>query len=111
MIFLVFIAFAFLENFSQFLETIEFVFLIVLVHNGLGMLLGYGVGRIARLKEADARAISFETGIQNSGLALVIIFSYFQDLGGMAVLAGWWAIWDMISGMIMMLIWQKRKAV
>jgi BASS family bile acid:Na+ symporter len=48
---------------------------------------------------ADTKAIAIETGIQNSALALLLIFDFFDGLGGMAITAGWWGIWDIFSGL------------
>ena len=40
-----------------------------------------------------------EVGIQNSALALVIVFTFFDGLGGMAVIAAWWGVWHLIAGL------------
>ena len=85
------------------------VFFIVLVHNGLAYVLGFYFARINRLQERDVRAISIETGIQNSGLGLILIFNYFYGLGGMAVVAAWWGVWDIISGFALSNYWTYRK--
>jgi len=39
------------------------------------------------------RTLALETGIQNSGLGLILIFNFFDGLGGMAIMAGWWGVW------------------
>ena len=44
--------------------------------------------------------MSIEVGIQNSALALVLVFNFFNGLGGMAVLAAWWGTWHIIAGLI-----------
>jgi len=61
-----------------------------------------------KLEERDRRAICLETGIQNSGLGLIIIFNVFDGLGGMALIAAWWGIWHLISGFSLALFWEKR---
>ncbi len=71
----------------------------VLAHNAVAYALGYLLSAGVGLNLADRKAITLETGIQNSGLALILIFNFFDGLGGMALLAGWWGIWDMISGL------------
>ena len=43
--------------------------------------------------------MAIETGIQNSGLGLGLIFAFFDGLGGMAIVAGWWGIWHIVSGL------------
>jgi bile acid:Na+ symporter, BASS family len=59
---------------------------------------GYGAAAAARLPERDRRAVAIEVGIQNSALALVLIFGFFDGLGGMALVAAWWGIWHIIAG-------------
>lgn len=100
-IFLSFIAGAFASNFELFLKYIHLIILVVLAHNALAYTAGYLLGRSLRLPLAQTKAVAIETGIQNSGLALVIIFNFFDGLGGMAFIAGWWGIWDMISGLLL----------
>ena len=38
------------------------------------------------------------------------MFTFFDGLGGMAVVAGWWGIWDIIAGLALATIWSKRRA-
>jgi BASS family bile acid:Na+ symporter len=85
------------------------VFFIVLIHNGLAFVQGFYFARLNKLPEQDVRAISMETGIQNSGLGLILIFNYFYGLGGMAVLAAWWGVWDIISGFLLSTYWSYQK--
>lgn len=69
--------------------------------NSQTLFTGYIVGLIGRVPVADRRTLSIETGIQNSGLALVLIFNpkLFDANGGMAFMAAWWGIWQMLSGL------------
>ncbi|MEK6475963.1 bile acid:sodium symporter family protein [Catalinimonas sp. 4WD22] len=106
-IFGVFIVGAFAANFHIFLEYIHFIMLLVIIHNALAYGGGYSLGQIFSLSLPDKKAIALETGIQNSGIALVLIFNFFDGLGGMAIIAGWWGIWDIISGLA--LAWGLSK--
>lgn len=74
--------------------------LIVFFLNAQTLFTGYLVGTIGRVSKPDRRTLSIETGIQNSGLALVLIFNpnLFGAIGGMAFMAAWWGIWQMVSG-------------
>jgi len=101
------IALAFLKNVDIFLEYYQYIIYIVLIHNGIALFSGYSIAKLMRLSKADRRTISIETGIQNSGLALVIIFGMFDGNGGMALIAAWWGIWHIISGFIMSMIFSK----
>ncbi|MEJ2284565.1 MAG: bile acid:sodium symporter family protein [Desulfobacterales bacterium] len=87
-------------NWQYFINYVGFVFFGVLVHNALALNLGYWSGRLARLNEADSRAVSIEVGIQNSGLGLVLVFNFFDGLGGMAIITAWWGIWHIIAGLV-----------
>ncbi|MFT6997301.1 MAG: BASS family bile acid:Na+ symporter [Cryomorphaceae bacterium] len=94
-----FIAVGLLKNLDAFLEHIHLVFLLVLVHNGMALLAGYLSGRAFGLQGDLSRTVIIETGIQNSGLGLIIIFNFFDGNGGMAMIAAWWGIWHIISGL------------
>lgn len=96
-----------LENIKNYLGI---VFFIVLIHNCLALLVGYGWTRnIMKLPKTDAQSVSIETGIQNSGLALILIFNYFKGAGGMALIAAWWSVWHLISAMVLAFWWKKHK--
>ena len=111
--FLVMVAVMLKNNFHQFVDNIHVIFLIVLIHNALALGSGFSLASIFKLKRKDRRAISIETGIQNSGLALTLmfnpkIFPVDFELGGMAVIAAWWGIWHIISGLIMASLWGRK---
>jgi BASS family bile acid:Na+ symporter len=97
-IFALFVIGALAANWQHFVNFVGAVFLVVLAHNALALAGGYGLAAVMGLGERDRRAISIETGIQNSGLGLVLIFNFFDGLGGMAIIAAWWGIWHIISG-------------
>ena len=94
-------------NWAHFLKYVGAVFGLVLVHNALALTLGYTAAFVARLEEQDRRAVSIEVGIQNSGLGLTLIFTFFNGLGGMALVAAWWGIWHIIAGMTLALFWSR----
>ncbi len=108
-IFIAFVLVAFSKNFELFLDYIQYVILLVFAHNSLALLLGNSLGRIWKLPPRDVRTLTIETGIQNSGLGLVLIFTFFQGLGGMALVAAWWGIWHIISGLAISFFWSYRK--
>ncbi len=100
-IFLTFIIGAFLNNLDVFLNHVHHVFFLVILHNGLLFATGFILAKTAGLNLLDQKTISIETGIQNSGLGLMLVFSFFGGLGGMAILVAFWAIWDMVSGLLL----------
>ena len=50
------------------------------------------------------RALTFEVGIQNSGLAIVILLSQLEGLGGAAAIAAIWGVWHLIAGGFIVLV-------
>lgn len=98
------------DNWGIFVDFIGVVLLAVFLQDVLSLALGYGVARVTRLPEASRRAMTFEVGIRNSGLGLVIVFTYFDGLGGMALVAAWWGIWDMVAGLVVAEGWKRRGA-
>ena len=107
-VFLGVLALALSANWSIFLRVIGLVVLIVLVHNALALSLGYSAGRLAGLPARDTRAVTIEVGIQNAALGLILIFDFFNGLGGMAIIAAWWGIWHIIAGLIIAFFWSRR---
>ncbi len=102
-----FIAFAFAGNASTFIQNIHLVFGIVLLHNALGFFTGFIAGRLMRLSVPDTKTITIETGIQNAGLGLILVFNFFDGNGLMALVAATWGVWHLISGWL--LAWAMKK--
>ncbi|MBL7817596.1 MAG: bile acid:sodium symporter family protein [Saprospiraceae bacterium] len=98
-------------NLNNILQFVGKVFTIVLVLNALAFAVGYGLGKINKLPEADCRALTFETGIHNVTLALIIIFNFFDGLGGMALVAAWYGIWDLVTGFSLATWWGRKGLV
>lgn len=103
-----FVLIAFWNNISVFVERIYSVFWLVLFHNGSGLLGGYFFSRLLKNTEAVNRTVAIETAIQNSGLGLIIIFTFFDGNSDMAIIAAWWAIWHLISGFSFAYFMQRR---
>ncbi|MCB0587446.1 MAG: bile acid:sodium symporter family protein [Phaeodactylibacter sp.] len=110
-IFLGFIVAAVYGNFDNIVKYLHVVFLLVLVHNASALLTGYWWAKSNGLSRQDARAISIETGIQNSGLGLILIFNFFNGLGGMAMIAAWWGVWHLVSAFSLALLWRERSVL
>ena len=100
-------------NFDHFKRFVHLVFFIVLMHNALALATGFIFSTLMKRPRVDRRTITIETGIQNSGLALALMFNpkIFPpelELGGMAVIAAWWGIWHILSGLTMASLWSKK---
>ena len=98
LVFLGFVAIAFSNNFGLFLERFHSFFWLVVFHNLMALSLGYGMGMLLKLPVADRRAVTMEVGIQNSGLGLVILFTFFPEAGGMMLITAFWGVWHLVSG-------------
>jgi BASS family bile acid:Na+ symporter len=91
-----------------FTEHIGTVAIAVFLHDALALALGFAIARAFRLDEGSTRAMTFEVGIRNAGLGLLFVFTFFGGLGGMAVVAAWWGVWDIIAGLVLALLWARR---
>lgn len=105
---------AFINNYEYFWANIKYIFLLVLVQNSMAFLIGYLFSLSFKLNRQNCRTISIETGIQNSGLALVLLFNpkIFPPelaIGGMAFIAAWWGIWHILAGLGIASLWSYRK--
>ena len=107
-IFLLIVLGALITNWSHFLNVVGFVVIVVFIHNALALSTGYFTARIARLDRRDSRAVSIEVGIQNSALGLVLVFNFFEGLGGMAIIVAWWGIWHIIAGLTIAFIFSRQ---
>lgn len=102
--FIAMVVLSFAGNLDAFLKCVKYIFIVVLIHNLLALCIGFGMGTAFKVPEKDRRTLTIETGIQNSGLGLVLllgtsIFAGFPPHGGMLVITAWWGIWHIISGL------------
>ena len=108
---------SFSQNFQIILDNIFYVFFIVLLHNASALGVGYFGGKLAKVPEADVRSLTIETGIQNSGLGLILLFNpaifppevWHGHYGGMLFIAAWWGIWHIISGLGVAYLFRRKK--
>ena len=112
--FIAMVILSFWGNREAFLQCVKYIFLVVLIHNLLALALGFSVGTIFKLPKPDRRTLTIETGIQNSGLGLVLllgtsIFAGFPPHGGMLVITAWWGVWHIISGLTVATIFNRSK--
>ena len=110
--FLAMVAIAFRSNYDFFLQFIKYIFLLVLVHNLIAFTTGFSFASLMKVRPFDRRAITIETGIQNSALGLALLFNpkIFPPelaIGGMMVIVAWWGVWHIISGLITAGIWSS----
>lgn len=106
--FAAFVILAFANNLNHFMDHIHRVVLVVFLHNAVALLTGFWSSRFAGLSMANQKTIAIETGIQNSGLGLILIFRFFDGMGGMALVAAWWGIWHIVSGLTISWYWSRQ---
>ena len=113
--FIAMVVLTFGNNIDAFMKCIRYIFLIVLVHNLLALGIGFGTGTLLRVPYKDRRTLTIETGIQNSGLGLVLLFNplifnseIWANNGGMVVITAWWGVWHIISGLSLAWLWRVR---
>lgn len=81
-----------------------------ILQNALVLLIGYGVGRALLLATAGVRAMTFEMGVRNTALGLVLALAYFDRLGGVALVVAFWGLWDTCSGLALSTLWRRSAA-
>ena len=108
---------SFAQNFQIFIDNIFYVFFIVMLHNMVALATGYFGGRLAGLPLNDTQALTIETGIQNSGLGLILLFNtaifppevWHGNYGGMLFITAWWGIWHIISGLCVSYYFRRKN--
>ncbi|TXG38900.1 bile acid:sodium symporter family protein [Seonamhaeicola maritimus] len=108
-IFAAIVVIAFSNNLDVFNAYIHHVLLLGISHNIVAITLGFLVASLFGLSFKNKKTIAIETGIQNSGLGLLLIFTFFNGLGGMAILAAFWGIWHIISGLLLAFYWSNKN--
>lgn len=93
-------------NVDNILSSLGLILVVVILHNGLGYLLGYSVGKLFKLGKKKSITLSVEVGMQNSGLAASLAASQFAAMPMAAVPAALFSAWHNISGAI--LVWVVR---
>lgn len=88
-------------------ETGLIIFAVVVLHNGLGLALGYLLAKVCGMSIAKRKAISMEVGMQNSGLGVALAMAHFSPLA--AVPSAIFSVWHNISGPILATIYANFK--
>jgi BASS family bile acid:Na+ symporter len=109
LILIAFITVAFYENLDIFQSHIHHVFYLVFILNTLLYVVGFYTAKFSGLSYENQKTLSIETGIQNSGLGLMLVFLFFEGLGGMALLVAFWGIWDIFSGLVLAYFWNRKQ--
>lgn len=110
LIFLAIVVFAFAKNWEIFTKYISALFFLVLIQNVVALTSGFSMAKLFKLNLPDTKTLTIETGIQNSGLGLILYFNFFSDytLGGMGMIVAWWGIWHIIAGLSVASLWVRK---
>ncbi len=100
-----FIVGALAGNWSYFVAFLGIILVVVTIHDAVALAIGYGTAYVGGLGTRERKAVTFEVGIRNAGLGLGLVFTFFGGLGGMAIVAGWWGVWDIIAGLTLASFW------
>lgn len=95
------------HNSARILATGGLVFAVVFLHNMLGYLCGFLLGKVLGLDTARTKAISIEVGMQNSGLATSLAGSSFPDLAMATVPGAIFSVWHNISGALLASVYRR----
>ena len=108
LIFVAFVCIAIFGNLAKIGEYVGLVFGMTALHNGLALLGGFVIATLAGISAANRRTVTLETGLQNSGLGMTLVFTFFPQYGGMAIVLAWWGIWHLITGFALAWLWGRR---
>ena len=97
------------HNAQKILECTLIVWGLVIIHNLLGLALGYTLGTLLRLPNSKRSAISIEVGMQNSGLATSLATTHFAIYPMAAIPGAIFSVWHNFSGSIVASIFRKHN--
>lgn len=87
-------------NSSRLMQVGYLIIIVVALHNCLGYLLGFIIGKLLRLDNSKCKAISIEVGMQNSGLATSLASTHFASMPLATIPGAIFSVWHNISGSI-----------
>lgn len=94
---------------AQILESGLMILAVVILHNGLGYLLGFWAAKWFQLPFADSKAITIEVGMQNSGLGVALAAVHFAASPVTAVPNAIFSLWHNISGPALATYWASKE--
>ncbi|MGA6105223.1 bile acid:sodium symporter family protein [Pseudomonas solani] len=80
---------------------------VVVLHNGLGLALGYLAGKVFGLPLAQRKTLAIEVGMQNSGLGAALASAHFSPLA--AVPSALFSVWHNLSGSLLAALFRRMK--
>lgn len=80
---------------------------VVVLHNGIGLALGYLAGRLFGMPLAQRKTLSIEVGMQNSGLGAALASAHFSPLA--AVPSALFSVWHNLSGPLLATLYRRMS--
>lgn len=93
---------------DRIIESGLLIFAVVVLHNGLGYLIGFVVAKALKLQYNDQKAVSIEVGMQNSGLGVALSGVHFAASPVTAVPSAVFSFWHNISGPLLATYWAAK---
>jgi BASS family bile acid:Na+ symporter len=94
-------------NKGKILESGPIIFAVVILHNLGGYALGYLFAKLFGMNLAKRKAVTLETGMQNSGLGAALAAAHFNPIA--AVPSAIFSVWHNISGSILATWFAKKE--
>ena len=96
---------------SQYLSlSYKDIFILVIFINALGLTVGFVFAKLLKLPLADAKAVAFESGIQNATFGIILVLNFFNGLGEMLLFCMLYGVWQLIAGTCLSLYWNKKAS-
>ncbi|MEI0567301.1 bile acid:sodium symporter family protein [Brachyspira pulli] len=95
-------------NSQRLMQVGHLVVIVIIIHNTLGYMLGYFLGKVCKFNNAKCKTISIEVGMQNAGLASSLASTHFAYMALAAVPGAIGSVWHCISGSIVANIMAAR---
>lgn len=85
------------------------IIVVVMMHNLLGLSVGFLTGRLLRLPRPKCVAVSIEVGMQNSGLASSLAILHFAAFPLAAIPGAVFSVWHNISGALVAKLFSRTS--
>ena len=77
------------------------------LHNAIGLGLGYGAAKTVGMGEKKSRAIAFEIGMENSGLAVALAIAHLDPVA--AIPGAIFSVWHNLTGSLLAGFWGSKE--
>tara|TARA_B100000989_G_scaffold296802_1_gene280840 strand:- start:135 stop:1025 length:891 start_codon:yes stop_codon:yes gene_type:complete len=92
---------------SDLFKEITITFLLaIIIHNLIGLLLGYYISQYFKFPNDVKKTISIEVGMQNSGLGIALTLIHFGKLASLP--SAIFSLWHNLAGLFLIFLWKKK---